>query len=344
MKIIGLTGFAGVGKDTVGQIILDNKTGYARAIADPLKRAVLCVFGDGDVFEAARELFALTDHQLRDVNGMAVEVPFWGDAGGTMIDRLGACLLAEFGDDLWWRIADVTWPNLTANMLSDRALKEVVLPEWDLSPRQIMQRFGDAIRGEFGADVLLKRAQLDLGALRVMDSEEGMPSDVVVYTDIRADYEAEWVRERGGVVVQVIRKGVAPVAEHSTERAVSRLLLDGALHNEGDLNNLRYHVGYNLGDWFRDAVDIENAERKPGTWKVSKDHWICRVARAMRIADKSITDQQALAAAREGVAEMFDGFYHEPEAAAEILGNRWIEAQLESLVVDGAPGELGEVA
>lgn len=260
MKIIGLTGVAGSGKDTVGQMILDDKSGYVRAISDPLKRAVAHVFAEGDLIEAARELFALTEYQVRDVQGMAVEVPFWGVSGDGLIDRLGTALESEFGEEMWCRIQDGARP-LKPVRFRDRYMKEQELEGWSLLPSQIIEKFGDAVRGEFGADVLLRRAELDLNTLRVLDAEEDMASEVVVYTDIRTDDEALWVRQRGGVVVEIIRDGVAPVSEHKTEQGVSHGLLTDWLYNEQGVDSLRMHLGNNLKSWLARAVDIDHAER-----------------------------------------------------------------------------------
>jgi len=330
MKLIGLTGAAGSGKDSVGQMILDNKSGYTRAIADPLKRAAVCVFGDGGLFEAARELFALTDDQMRDLNQMAVEVPYWEAPGCELVERLGLCLEREFGSDIWERTAV---PLLTYKLLDDCSLEEEIIAEWDgnewgLSPRQVIKRFGDAIRSEFGTDVLLKRAELDLITLCVLDVEQGNSSDVVVYTDIRTDLEAEWIRDRGGVVIQVFRPAVAKVSAHSTEQGVSPNLLSDWIHNGSDLGELRYHVGYNLQSWLVGAVDIDHAkcQRSVGTVRpLCRDGWVTRVARQLYLDVDGMSDKQAVEFAKTGVADMYDGHYHTPEAAAEILGNRWAE-------------------
>ncbi len=39
--------------------------------------------------------------------------------------------------------------NLTDEQLSDRVLKETIIPTWGLSPRQILQRLGTTLRTEF---------------------------------------------------------------------------------------------------------------------------------------------------------------------------------------------------
>ncbi len=183
MRIIGLAGSAGSGKDTVAVMILDQVSGASLAFADPLR-------------EAARAIFGLTELQM-----------------------------------------------------TDRVLKEQVVPYWGLSPRQILQRLGtECVREQFGYDTWLKRARLRLEALQ--DSSAG----VAVFTDVRFPNEAQWVRDQGGVVVRIHRGRIDVVAAHASEQALPDGLVDFELSNSAGLVELRQRVNLLLGGWLEAAA------------------------------------------------------------------------------------------
>lgn len=151
MKLIGLTGKAGCGKDTLAKHLWLEHEFSRVAFADPMKRA-------------AQQIFALTEAQ--------------------------------------------TW---NAN------LKEVVIPMWDLSPRQIFQLLGtEAIKGTFGSDVWIKRWAIAYHLLK--------DTDHVVVTDVRFDNEAAAIRSLGGIIVEIQRPFMTAIStsDHVSESGLSQ--------------------------------------------------------------------------------------------------------------------------
>ncbi len=196
MKLIGLAGRAGTGKDTLAGLILECVTGHQRAFADPLRRA-------------AREIFGLTQDQM-----------------------------------------------------TDRVLKEQVIPYWNRSPRQLLQLLGtEAVRDIFGPDTWVKRAELTLESLLRVEADQPLPADVVIYTDCRFADEARWVRSLGGIVIEIMRPGVSPVASHSSEQALPRDLVDVVLANDGSINQLRRRVIEDLPGWLDRATPVHQARK-----------------------------------------------------------------------------------
>lgn len=191
MKVIGFTGFAGSGKDAAADMLLNHRSGYSYAFADPMRDVARAVFG------------------------------------------------------------------LTADQMSDRVKKEHVVPYWGLSPREILQRIGtECVREVFGADTWVKCMALRLEMLLADDAYEPVGSDCVVFTDVRTDEEARFVRSKGGVVINVVRPGVGPVNDHVTDQGISAELVDFVLENNAGLDELDKAVKWGCDAWFDQAVDM----------------------------------------------------------------------------------------
>lgn len=166
MKLIGITGKARSGKDTLARFGF-TQYGFTRiAFADPLKLA-------------AQHIFGLSHEQ--------------------------------------------TW---------DDDLKEVVIPFWNMSPRQMFQLLGtESVKGTFGDDTWMKRWILSYSLMRETD-------DIVV-PDVRCDIEADGIRKLGGVIIEV-QRGVGlngSTGDHASERGLSTLP-DFTIDNNGTLEEL----------------------------------------------------------------------------------------------------------
>jgi hypothetical protein len=152
--------------------------------------------------------------------------------------------------------------GLTADQMNDRVKKEQVVPYWGLSPREILQRIGtECVREVFGADTWVKCMALRLEMLLADDALEPVGSDCVVFTDVRTDEEARFVRSKGGVVINVVRPGVGPVNDHVTDQGISAELVDFVLENNAGLDELDKAVKWGCDAWFDRAVDMCDLRR-----------------------------------------------------------------------------------
>ncbi len=107
--------------------------------------------------------------------------------------------------------------------------------------RQLMQRVGtESARTVFGdavwVDTLSSTIDRDL-RITHDDSPRG-----VVVSDVRLTNEAEWVIERGGVVVRIERAGIGPVNNHASEQPLPVALIGSTVANNGSLVELRAAV------------------------------------------------------------------------------------------------------
>jgi hypothetical protein len=114
-------------------------------------------------------------------------------------------------------------------------------PAFGTEIRQLMQRVGtESARTVFGdavwVDTLSSTIDRDL-RITHDDSPRG-----VVVSDVRLTNEAEWVIERGGVVVRIERAGIGPVNNHASEQPLPVALIGSTVANNGSLVELRAAV------------------------------------------------------------------------------------------------------
>ena len=108
--------------------------------------------------------------------------------------------------------------------------KEDPIPILGASPRRLMQTLGT----EWGRQQIHPNIWLLLAQQQLVIRGPGM-----VVTDIRFENEADWVRERGGKIIHVIRDDAPLVQTHSSEIGVARGKYDALLYNTGTLAELQ---------------------------------------------------------------------------------------------------------
>lgn len=173
-KLIGLSGYAGSGKDTVRDML--EMLGYSGfAFADPI-RAMLTT------------------------------------------------LLVENG--------------LDDKYITSREFKEAIIPELGVSYRHMAQTLGTEWGRALQPDLWLRIAD------SYMDScEDGMEhAGFFVISDVRFVNEAQWVRERGGVVWRIERPQAVPVRAHASEAELYHFAADITIDNSGTLDALERTV------------------------------------------------------------------------------------------------------
>ena len=167
IPLIGITGRARSGKDTVADFILQRNGGYKYSFADPLKKMLLPL-------------------------GIDMSKPYWQE------------------------------------------VKEVIIPEFNASPRRLMQTLGT----EWGRQLIDPDLWLTLATRKLASMGHGM-----VVADVRFENEATWVREQGGVIVHVRRDNAPFVEKHSSEHGIMvNPVKDYILSNDGTLEELRTRV------------------------------------------------------------------------------------------------------
>ena len=182
--LIGLTGYAGSGKDTVRDALA--RHGYiGMAFADPIRQML-------------RKLF----------------------------DQAGVAY----------------------GYMDSRELKESIIPQLGVSYRHLAQTLGTEWGRAVAPDLWLRIAD---GFIKDTNSAGELWSDGVplfAISDVRFANEAQWVRDRGGVVWRINRPQAAAVREHSSEEEVGRIQVDAEIDNSGSLDELKLNVALALAN------------------------------------------------------------------------------------------------
>lgn len=156
------------------------------------------------------------------------------DSVADYLEQYGVCR-CKLATPLYEMVSAMT--GLTVEQLMDRNLKERPIPGIGKSPRQLLQSIGtDWGRAKVGDDVWIKSLDARTRQLR------GMGYSIVI-TDVRFDNEAQWVRDNGGAVWEVVRPHhdtgcIGEAVHHASEAGIDPLLVDRTIVNDGTLKDL----------------------------------------------------------------------------------------------------------
>lgn len=143
-----------------------------------------------------------------------------------------------FADPIYAAVSAMT--GISVEKLKDRTLKERPIDGIGRSPRELLQLFGT----EFGRNLISKSIWIDLAMQKVEGYSSAGVS--VVVTDVRFDNEAQAIKDRGGLVWQVVRDAPSCLtdgaARHASEGGISLAYIDQILFNNGTLTDLRGEV------------------------------------------------------------------------------------------------------
>lgn len=139
--------------------------------------------------------------------------------------------------------------------LTDRRLKETVIPQLGYSARALMQEWGESAR-KLDPECWIKHLAERIQLRSLADSPV---HDRIVIGDVRHVNEAQWLYGNGGRVVRLHRDTATPVRDHVSEQQVSDLPAYVDLWNNGPtlvgLHGLLDGVMADFGIEPRDALD-----------------------------------------------------------------------------------------
>ena len=121
--------------------------------------------------------------------------------------------------------------------------KEVEDERWKMTPRQIMQKVGSALRS-VDKDVFIKNVKCQI--------DKAKPQ-IVFITDVRFDNEAEFVVEQlGGVVIKISRPNGTKTKDgaHESEQGISEKYIYMTIENDGTLMEFGDKVRHEISKVF----------------------------------------------------------------------------------------------
>lgn len=196
--IIGLTGQAGAGKDTVADF-LTRDFGFTKvAFADAVRMEIAHTFGI--------HIDKLMDRATKEIPCPALALSCCSDHRFTAM------------------VAD-SEVNLDC---ADEDVMEALMNQ-PRSPRWVMQHWGTEFRRTlFGRDYWITEIRQRLEAL------EGN----IVISDCREEHEAEFISELGGEIWRVTRDNLPAVLAHSSETPLQECWIDREISNNGSFDAL----------------------------------------------------------------------------------------------------------
>ena len=211
--IIGINGYAGSGKDTVGTIIQYLQTTPSNVSLE-------------DVLD-----FPLT-HQwwLEEASGW--EVKKWAGKLKAIASMLTGINQEKFEDQEFKKT------NLDTQWDCNPPGKVGTVYRQPMTVRDFLQKLGtDAIRDGLHTNAWVNALMADYKKIDYNDDEQPEYPNWII-TDTRFPNEAQAIKDAGGIVIRVDRPGVKPINDHPSEVGLDSWKFDYKIANVSDLKAL----------------------------------------------------------------------------------------------------------
>lgn len=203
--IIGVNGYAGSGKDTIGKIV--------QYICSKETKISIDVVSSG---------YKLHEWWLEEKSGWQIK---------------------KFADKLK-DIASLLL-GINKENFEDQDFKKTSLgSQWDfLSVRDFLQKLGtDGLRNGLHPNVWVNALFADYNCAPADRAPGGWDCDNWIITDTRFPNEAKAIKEKGGIVIRIDRPGIKPINNHPSEIALDDWKFDYKIANASDLVALTFTV------------------------------------------------------------------------------------------------------
>lgn len=199
MAILGISGYIGVGKDTVGNIIkkLDIDSNWQiKKFANKLKQIATILTGiPSEMFE---------DQEFKKT---------------------------YLGEE--WTLKTKTDHTLIKD--GKATMAEIITK---MTVRDMLQKLGtEAMRNGLHPDTWINALMCDYKKVKDKDEEYSYPNWII--TDVRFPNEYEAIKSKGGVIIRVNRnESEKESIKHVSETALDDYIYDYVINNDSDINNL----------------------------------------------------------------------------------------------------------
>lgn len=205
--IIGINGYAGSGKDTVGKLIQiascpNIPEGY-------------------DIEELINNYHILHEWWIEEQSGW--EIKKWAGK----LKTIGSLLT-----------------GIPVEKFEDQEFKKTQLgPQWGMTVRDFLQKLGtDGLRTGLHENTWVNALMADYEGVYDIDTDRTTWPKWVI-TDTRFPNEAQAIKDAGGIVIRVDRPGCKPINDHPSETGLDNWNFDHRIMNGSDLVALLFTVG-----------------------------------------------------------------------------------------------------
>lgn len=205
--IVGINGYAGSGKDTVGKLI---------------QIASCPNIPDGyDIDELVNNYHILHEWWIEEQSGW--EIKKWAGK----LKTIGSLLT-----------------GIPVEKFEDQEFKKTQLgPQWGMTVRDFLQKLGtDGLRTGLHENTWVNALMADYEGLYDIDTDRTTWPKWII-TDTRFPNEAQAIKNAGGIVIRVDRPGCKPINDHPSETGLDNWDFDHRIMNGSDLVSLLFTVG-----------------------------------------------------------------------------------------------------
>jgi len=227
--IIGVNGYAGSGKDTVGKLI-------QIATCSDLPEGL-------DI----QEMVTNTDHSWWIEDGSGWEIKKWAGKLKTIASLLTGIPVEKFEDQEFKKTN--LGPQWSTLKMKPGKRQDGIFPkkiDMDLVPmtvRDFLQKLGtDGLRSGLHENTWVNALMADYEGTYDLDTDRTTWPKWVI-TDTRFPNEARAIKEAGGIVIRVDRPGCKPINNHPSETGLDEWNFDHRIMNGSDLVSLLFTVG-----------------------------------------------------------------------------------------------------
>jgi hypothetical protein len=208
--IIGINGYAGSGKDTIGRLI---------------QIACCTDLPDGQGIDDLLENYDQHEWWLEEQSGW--EIKKWAGK----LKQISSLLT-----------------GIPVEKFEDQEFKKTNLgPEWNMTVRDFLQKIGtEGLRTGLHENTWVNALMADykpsvVGFTSLGEDSYSEPNWII--TDTRFPNEAQAIKNAGGIVIRVDRPGVTAINAHPSETSLDNWDFDHKIMNGSDLTALLFGVG-----------------------------------------------------------------------------------------------------
>ena len=221
--IIGINGYAGSGKDTVGTIIQ-----YLHAERSiPLKEVI--------------ENYSKHEWWLEE--GSNWEIKKWAGKLKEVASLLTGIPKHKFEDQEFKKtLLGPEWGTVTPIPLNSVPVFADIKFNSLMSVRDFLQKLGtDGLRDGLHENVWVNALMANYKPIDYNDDvQPELPNWII--TDTRFPNEAEAIKKAGGIIIRINRIGVKPINDHPSEVSLDKWDFDHIITNDGSLEDLERKI------------------------------------------------------------------------------------------------------